>query len=55
MKLFDKLRRRDELRVRLKAAEEIGIELAKENLDLCIENIRLKREIERLRGEGERP
>ena len=31
MKLFDKLLRWDELRVRLKAAEEAGIELAKEN------------------------
>ena len=52
MKLFDKLLRWDELRVRLKAAEEAGIELAKENGDLRIENIRLRREIERLRGDA---
>lgn len=52
MKLFDKLLRWDELRVRLKAAEEAGIELAKENCDLRIENIRLRREIERLRGDA---
>ena len=38
----------------LNAAEEAGIEIAKENADLRIENIRLKREIERLRGEGGR-
>ena len=52
MKLFDKLLKWDELRIRIKAAEEAGIELAKENGDLLIENIMLKREIERLRGEG---
>ena len=54
MKLFDKLLKWDELRVRLRAAEKVGIELAKENADLRIENIRLKREIQRLRGEGGR-
>ena len=53
MKLIDKLLRWDELRVRLKAAEEAGIELAKENVDLRVENIKLRREIERLRGDTE--
>lgn len=62
MKLFDKLLRWYELRVRLKAAEEAGMELGKENCDLRVENILLRREIEqltndehaeRLRGEGE--
>lgn len=53
MKLFDKLLKWDELRIRIKAAEEAGIELAKENGDLRIENIMLKREIERLREEGD--
>lgn len=53
MKLIDKLLRWDELRVRLKAAEEAGIELAKENGDLRIENIKLRREIEQLRGDAE--
>jgi cell division protein FtsB len=53
VKLIDKLLKWDKLRVRLKAAEEAGIELAKENGDLRIENIRLKREIERLRGDTE--
>jgi len=53
VKLIDKLLRWDELRIRLKAAEEAGIELAKENGDLRIENIMLKREIERLRGDAE--
>ncbi len=52
MKLIDKLLMWDELRTRLKAAEEAGIEIAKENCDLRIENIRLKREIERLRGDA---
>jgi len=52
MKLFDKLLRWDELRVRLKAAEEAGIELAKENADLRVENIKLRREIERLGGDA---
>ena len=53
VKLIDKLLRWDELRVRLKAAEEAGIELAKENGDLRIENIKLRREIEQLRGDAE--
>lgn len=53
MKLLDKLLKWDELRVRLRAAEEAGIELAEENADLRIENIRLKCEIERLRGDVE--
>ena len=52
MKLIDKLLRWDELRVRLKAAEEAGIEIAKENADLRVENIRLRREIEWLRGDA---
>lgn len=52
MKLIDKLLRWNELLVRLKAAEEAGVELAKENGDLRIENIRLRREIERLRGDA---
>lgn len=52
MGIIDKLLKRDELWVRLKAAEEAGMEIARENGDLRIENIRLKREIERLRGEG---
>lgn len=53
MKLIDKLLRWDELRTRLKAAEEAGIEIAKENGDLRVENIKLKREIERLRSDEE--
>lgn len=53
MKLIDKLLRWDELRIRLKAAEEAGIELAKENGNLLIENIKLKCEIERLKGDAE--
>lgn len=52
MKLIDKLLRWDELRIRLKAAEEAGIDLAKENGDLRVENIKLKREIERLKGDA---
>ena len=50
MKLLDNLFRCAELRVRLKAAEEAGIELAKENGDLRVENMKLRCEIERLRG-----
>lgn len=62
MKLIDKLLRWDELRVQLKAAEEAGMELARENCDLRVENMILRREVERmndnahaerLRGEGE--
>lgn len=53
MKLIDKLLRWDELRIRLKAAEEAGIDLAKENGDLRVENIKLRREIERLRDDAE--
>ena len=53
MKLIDKLLKCDELRTRLKAAEEAGIELAKENADLRVENIKLRREIEQLRGDSE--
>ena len=53
MKLIDKLLKWDELHIRLKAAEEAGIELAKENADLRVENIKLRREIEQLRGDSE--
>ena len=53
MKLFDKLLRWNELHTLLKASEEAGIEIAKENGDLRVENIKLRREIERLRGETE--
>ena len=62
MSVIDKLFKWDELRVQLKAAEEAGMELARENGDLRIENMLLRREIERLtkdahagrlRGEGE--
>ena len=53
VKLIDKLLKWDELHIRLKAAEEAGIELAKENGDLRVENIRLRREIEWLRGDAE--
>lgn len=49
MKLFDKLLRFDELRVQLKASEEAGIELAKENADLRIENTLLRRSNEIVR------
>lgn len=53
MKLFNKLLERDNLRVLLTAATKAGMELAKENSDLRVENIRLRREIERLRGESD--
>ena len=53
MKLFDKLLRWNELHTRLKVAEEAGIEIAKENGDLRVENIKLRREIEQLRSEAE--
>ena len=53
MKLFDKLLRWNELHTQLKAAEEAGIEIAKENGDLRVENIKLRREIERLRNDAE--
>lgn len=53
MKLFDKLLRWNELHTLLKASEEAGIEIAKENGDLRVENIKLRREIERLRGDAE--
>ena len=62
MSVIDKLFRFDELRVQLKVAEAAGMELARENGDLRIENIMLRRKVEqltkdahaeRLRGEGE--
>ena len=42
MKLFDKLLRWNELHTLLKAAEEAGIEIAKENGDLRVENAKLR-------------
>ena len=53
MNVVDKLLRWSELHARSKAVEELSLRLIDENTDLRIENIRLKREIERLRGEGE--
>lgn len=50
MNLIDKLLKWDELRIRLKAAEEAGIELANENMELVIENISLRREIKNLKA-----
>ena len=55
MNIVDKLLRWSELHARSKAVEELSLRLIDENTDLRIENIRLKREIERLaemRGEG---
>jgi regulator of replication initiation timing len=54
MKLLDKLLRWNELRVQLKAAERVGMELASENADLRIENALLRREIERLEDNAPR-
>jgi len=48
MKLFDKLLRWNELHAQLKAAEEAGIEIAKENGDLRVENAKLRNEVDNL-------
>lgn len=53
MSVIDKLLKWDELRVRLEAAEQAGIEIAKENADLRIENELLKRELAALKEGGE--
>lgn len=51
MNLIDKLLLKcDELRTRLKAAEEAGIVLANENIDLRIENEMLRQEIKGLKA-----
>lgn len=52
MSVIDKLLRWDELRVQLKAAEEAGMELARENGDLRIENMMLRREVERMKDDA---
>ena len=53
MSIIDKLLKWDELRVRLEAAERAGLEIAKENADLRIENELLKRELAALKEVGE--
>jgi cell division protein FtsB len=50
MNWLDKVLMWDELHMRLKAAEEAGIELAKENADLRIENAMLRQEIKGLKA-----
>ena len=52
MKLFDKLLRWGELRTRLKAAEEAGIEIAKENGDLRVENAKLRELVRDMWSDG---
>lgn len=48
MKLFDKLLRWNELHTQLKVAKEAGIEIAKENGDLRVENAELREQVARL-------
>lgn len=54
MKLLDKLLKWDQLRTRLKAAEEAGEELANENAVLRVENALLMLTINQMRKTAEK-